>query len=337
MTIHTETLTADTTHPSVTSANGAGQAEGAKRTPSLQERAMLVALTIGVWGGTRTNKNVVGEVAEKHQAKTKEVGRFTQFLVDQKALKDIKAIANAARQDHYDLTLPFDNFGFRILPAANYEAYTGHMRKHREAFEIERDRLIARYQDLVDQAMAETGTLFDRGYYPHQEEIAGRYEYKTTFRPIPESGHFVVDVAADQKEMIDAQTFAAVERAQADAWVRVLEKSAKLAEGLRAYADSETGERKRNFHDSLVNNVEALADMLPKLNFTGDKKLDDMARRLKTELALYAAGTLKESPSIREKVAEAAEKVSKDARDVLAASSSDEVQGVLTKMEGYFS
>lgn len=80
---------------------------------------------------------------------------------------------------------------------------------------------------------------------------------------------------------------------------------------------------RRNFRSSLIENVVHLAALLPKLNFMGDPRLDQMAERLKDELGRYQAETLKEAPTLRREVADKADAVR------------TEVDQVLQSMHGY--
>jgi hypothetical protein len=289
---------------------------------ALQERAMLVHLSLKHWSGSRNDKRVVAEVASAHRTNGRDIGRFSKNLIDPEALRPIKKLIGEARCDHYELTLPFDDDGYRLLPAAAYEGYCAVMRRHRARFEDRRAGLLDDYDRLILEAQHELGSLYDACDYPRRDQLAERFGFKTAFRPIPDGGHFVVEVAAEQKDAIDQDTHEAAERAMTEVWQRVHDRARKLTEGLRAYVDDQ-GEVQRNFRSSLIDNVVHLADLLPKLNFMGDPRLDQMARRLKDELGRYEAETLKEAPALRREVA--------DKADAVRA----EVDQVLRSMNGY--
>ncbi|MDH3664568.1 MAG: DUF3150 domain-containing protein, partial [Alphaproteobacteria bacterium] len=200
---------------------------------ALQERAMLVHLNLRHWTATKNDRRVVEEVAEKHQTNGCDIGSFNKRLINPEALKPIKQLVGQARTDHYELSLPFDDAGWRLLPAAAYEGYCAQMSRHRERFERHRDAFLRDYEDLVRDAERELGTLYRAREYPTRGRLAERFGFKTAFRPIPDGGHFVVDVAAEQKDSIDRETLQAAERAAADVWQRVHDRAQKLAAGLR--------------------------------------------------------------------------------------------------------
>ncbi len=290
----------------------------------LQERAMLVHLKIEQWTATRNDKRVVEEVAEKHRTNGRKIGSFSKKLIDPESLKPLSQSITAAREDHRELTLPFDDVGYRLLPAVGYEGYCQVMSRHGAGFDRERRKFIAGYPDLVHEARTQLGSLFRASEYPRHDDLERRFGFKTSFRPIPESGHFMVEVAAEQSSTIDVEARQAAERAATDVWHRVHDRAKKLASGLRAYADDHTGEVQRNFRCSLIENVIHLADLLPKLNFMADPGLEQMARRLKDDLCRFEAETLKEAPDLRREVAAKADKVC------------DDVDHVLATMSGYF-
>ncbi|MGI8552470.1 MAG: hypothetical protein ACR2PL_17030, partial [Dehalococcoidia bacterium] len=63
------------------------------------------------------------------------------------------------------------------------------------------------------------------------------------------------------------------------------------------------------FHDTLVENVRELVDLLPTLNVTGNTTMAELSERMKAELCRYSAQTLRDSTSARERTAAAAEDI----------------------------
>ncbi|MGI9498819.1 MAG: hypothetical protein ACR2P3_02175, partial [Geminicoccaceae bacterium] len=127
---------------------------------ALQENAMLVHLKIEQWTATRNDKRVVEEVAEKHRTNGRNIGNFNKKLIDRDALQRLSKTINAARDDHRELTLPFDDDGYRLLPAVGYEGYCDTMRRHRARFDRERRSFVAAYPGLVHDARSQLGSLF---------------------------------------------------------------------------------------------------------------------------------------------------------------------------------
>ena len=81
----------------------------------IQERSMLVDLTIKCWDATKHDKKVSAEVEQAHAAH--DAGRYSKRLIDKAHLADLSNLAGKARQFHYRLTLPWSDKGQRILPS----------------------------------------------------------------------------------------------------------------------------------------------------------------------------------------------------------------------------
>jgi hypothetical protein len=94
---------------------------------SLSSRAMLCALSISMWSARKQDAEASEEIAQRHGAQS-DAGRYHKVLLPKKALAEIRKIASEARQLHYFMTLPWDDNGYRVLPAAAYMEHTEKMR-----------------------------------------------------------------------------------------------------------------------------------------------------------------------------------------------------------------
>ena len=101
--------------------------------PTLASRAMLCSLSIAQWSARVHDPDASAEIAARHGARA-DVGRYNKVLIPRQALGDIQRIAGEARQDHYFMTLPWDDSGYRVLPAAAYMDHTAKLREYAAAF-----------------------------------------------------------------------------------------------------------------------------------------------------------------------------------------------------------
>src|SRR5258708_20349767 len=95
--------------------------------PSLSSRAMLCSLSISMWSARIHDRAISEEIATLHRASAN-AGRYNKLLLPKTALEEIQKIAQEARQEHYFMTLPWGDDGYRVLPAA---AYMDHAEKLR--------------------------------------------------------------------------------------------------------------------------------------------------------------------------------------------------------------
>ena len=94
-----------------------------------------------------------------------------------------------------------------------------------------------------------------------------------------------------------------------DLFERVYVQTSHVAERLENY----TGTREGSFRDSLIENTVELASLLPRLNVTGNTKLNELARRIDQELCQYQPDILRENDAARIDVAAQAKAIAKDA------------------------
>jgi len=85
-------------------------------TGALSSRAMLCSLSISMWSARKHDPDASQEIAVRHGAQT-DAGRYHKVLLPKEALAEIQKIVSDARQEHYFITLPWDDNGYRVLPA----------------------------------------------------------------------------------------------------------------------------------------------------------------------------------------------------------------------------
>jgi hypothetical protein len=73
------------------------------------------------------DKDASEEIATRHGAQS-DAGRYHKILLPKAALAEIQKIVSEARQEHYFMTLPWDDNGYRVLPAAVYMDHVEKMR-----------------------------------------------------------------------------------------------------------------------------------------------------------------------------------------------------------------
>lgn len=280
---------------------------------SITERAMLVALNISQWSARKHDKRASEDVAKLHGADAT-FGRYTKALVDRDALGDISDIARAARDHHNFNTLPWSDTGARILPGANYFNYTEAQRRYRARFDAAVSAFATRYQDCVNEARQRLQGLFSLDDYPLGTEITGKFRMECAFAPLPKGDDFRVSLGAEEEARIRTEIETRVADAEQDAmrdlWERVHSAVSRMSRNLNNYGtDPVTGRITHPFRDSMVENLRALAEILPKLNVSGDPHLDDMRQRLVQALCPHDAQQLRDDAALRRSVASEADAI----------------------------
>ena len=251
---------------------------------NLTDKAMLVRVNLSAWSARKHDKGLSDEVNTNHGA-SDDAGRYNKHLMAKERLKAIQAADGEARTFHYVNTLPWQDDGYRLLPAANYLQYTDHMRKLMDKRESLVRDFVANYPAHVEAERIRLNGMFRASDYPTQTQIQ-----------------------AD----IKTRTESAIAGAVQDIWTRVYETVSHLSDRLKAYEVTPEGKVKNPFRDSLVENLRDLVDLLPRLNLTGDSALSATCQELKSKLCTYEPDSLRENDRLRAEVA-------KDADSILAA------------------
>jgi hypothetical protein len=267
---------------------------------------MIVTLSISQWTARKLDRKASREVAANHGS-DEAWGRYNKRLVAEDAIKKVAKTATDARTYHYENTLPWDDKGGRILPAANYMEYTSKMRTFRDRFEAAVAELLDNYPSLVADARIALNGLFRQGDYPPAHQIARRYSFSTDVSPIPSGGDFRVALDAECvqqiREEIEQRTEEMATAAMRDLWDRLYTAVRHMADRL-----SEPGKDGKPpiFRDSLVNNLRDLAALLPRLNLTNDPDLERMRQSVVDELTATEPEVLRTDVHARREAAEKA-------------------------------
>jgi hypothetical protein len=117
--------------------------------------------------------------------------------------------------------------------------------------------------------------------------------------PVPETKDFRVDIADDIREEMQKEYQKAyegrVETAMSDAWSR-------LHNTLEHMVDRLSGDDKKIFRNSLVDNALELTNLLTRLNVTKDPKLEHARQALEQSLVGVTADDLRESQGARQEI-----------------------------------
>jgi hypothetical protein len=260
-----------------------------------------------MWSARKHDREVSEEVASRHGAQV-DAGRYNKVLLPKQALAEIQKIANEARREHYFLTLPWDDNGYRVLPAAAYMDHTQKLRDLANQFGPAVDVLATQFGQLVSDARVRLGGLFREEDYPSPDGLREKFSFETRVMPLPDADDFRVALGNEERDRIKQQITAAVEAslqvASRDLWHRLYDAVSHMAERLQAYRVGDDGVE-HPFRDSVVTNLVKLVDILPKLNVTGDVELERMASQIRDSL-LVDPKELRRSEAVRSETAKAA-------------------------------
>jgi hypothetical protein len=266
---------------------------------SIASSAVLIDLNISVWTARKLDKSVSKEI-DINKGATTQAGNYNKhILAGADELDRITKLSTEIRDWHTRQTLPWSDAGTRLLPMANFFDYKDQMADYEEVFKERVESFIKNYPNIITVMAYRLGSLFDRNDYPDADIVANRFKLKYTIMPVPEVGDFRVDVEQGMKEKLEQEYKNAyderVNNAMNDAWSRLHQTMARMVERL-------SGDDKKIFRNSLVDNALELTGLLTKLNVTKDPKLEQARIGLEKSLMGISPEDLRQHADLRQDV-----------------------------------
>ena len=266
--------------------------------------ALLVKLTISLWGAASTDKAVSADVAERYAASS-DAGRYTKNLIHPDALKGVRAAATALRDYHKQVTRPYEDGGRRLLPGVLTSEYQSRMLELTSDFHDQVGLFLLIYPEYVEKARdGMLGAMFDENQYPHVNDLGESFRVVTGFEPLP-SGAALPMTLRDREALaagIEKQSREALAESAQALFYRVKNTIAGLGQRLKHYSDKEAAGERTRFMSSMMDELRDLTEILPHLNIEHDPFLDGICTRLKASLAPIDVSELKEDKVQRDKV-----------------------------------
>lgn len=281
----------------------------------LSERAMLVSLHISAWSGMAIDQEVTDATNEDFKA-AKDAGRYNKRLVATKFLQGISSAHSNARKVHRLLTLPWEDDGTRVLATAGYITYTSKMKECRLKAEAEVKLLKGERDNIIRDGKIRLGDMFNPDDYPDIDEMIDKFDFDVEIKNMPDSGDFRAQLSDEHTKAIvkdiERRSNQRLEKAMNDIFVRVEDAVQKMSEKLRDYQPAKDGKKADGvIRDSLVYNINELADFLPLLNVTNDPRITQLQAQLRSELVEHSPEILRADAKVRAQTISKADKILK--------------------------
>ena len=266
---------------------------------SITARALLVEHSISVWTANKLDKNATDVVITQNCAADKAAQVRKNLMAGSSQRKDIADFAAGCRLWHNVKTLPWANSGARMLPTSMFLDYKQELNDRKAKFDSMVSQFLIDYPQLVQISQNYLGSLFNADDYPSVEEVADKFAYKYVISPVPDSGHFVLDVASEEmnelREQYEKDFNTRVNDAMKDAWTRLHKTLTGMSEKLTDAPD----EKKRRFHDTFITNAQEMCGLLSHLNVNNDPDLESARRQLEVALMATDVDVIKASEYAR--------------------------------------
>ena len=269
----------------------------------------------GFVGGRKTRKHsaATSKVAVDNNASTSEA-RVNVNLIPRFWLKDVESMVREMRAYFDNKTLPWDNNGWRIVPASDYEEMMNHLDSMDQELTRLKQNVVQNWDRVKEDSEAKLGDLFDESTFPSDAEFQASFQRELEVEPIPDCGHFSAKVLSQAQgkiadrlnERVEAQLAAAHD----DLWQRLQKHVNHAAERLAAYTVDGDGKVTNRLYDSVVTNLRDIVPVARSLNIADDQDLESVIRDIERSLIQYPVSDLKQDDSLRSKIANEASRIS---------------------------
>jgi len=267
-------------------------------TRGLANRAMLIRLRTSQWRPTVSDKALRRQLAEANGG---DLDSFEakKLLAMRDEIRDITQAISALMAYHYGHTLPWLDRGQRIITSALYLECREEMQRRIEAIQAAVAMTAATLPQIKALARQRLNGAYNETDYPTPEEFKAEYQFDLKVSVIPNIDDARIEaigeaVNAELRNEIREELNTQVQASIRDAYMRLHGAISHMAERLTAYdPQGQTRAAKAVFHDSVVGNLEELADVLPALNLTQDPELDALCEDVRARLTKHTPQELR--------------------------------------------
>lgn len=260
---------------------------------NLNDRALLVQLSISQWTARKYDKKATAQVAAANNT-SMDAGRYNKALLPMNDMLDnVHKKATLIRTKYYENTLPWGMDGTQMLPTSNYLAFMSDFRKEKSEWESLVMTFVNNYDQLRVDAQRMLGALYNAADYPSSTDIRRKFHMDMAVFPVP-THDFRVSIASDElsriQQDVERRVKDAEQKAMQDVWQRLFDRVKHIAEKL--------ADPKAIFRDSMVENAQEICALLPRLNFNDDPNLEALRQEVEGKLIKHP-DALRNDPDLR--------------------------------------
>lgn len=267
----------------------------------LKDKAILVSLTVNKPKMSEKDKQATTEVAIDKQASAQAIA-VVKRLYPKHLLAPITECESAARRYIESMTQPWAR-GLALLPSKLFMEFQATIGGHQLAFNQAVTVFMNNYANVMIQAQAEQGTMFDQSAYPDLSDLRRDFSFGVRYIPLADVPSIALDLEAgalaELKQEIEGQTKASLAQGQKALYARLSAAIERIA--------VQCSNPKGKIFASLTGNVSELLSVLPALNLADDPVFDALCNEAKK--LVVAPEAIRTVPEVRESLAKSAEEI----------------------------
>jgi len=283
-----------------------------------RNKAILVRLSLGAWSGNagqRKCRALAAEMEQQHGTQRNKLKADAELLSREDRMT-VQGIVSKARAYYYAHTVPWDDRGWRMLPAKLFMEFKETMASFADDLEAAVQRsILDRYEELREKARRGLNGLADAVPFPSYEKLKAKYRWQLGLEQLPRPEDLRVECLADyQMEELRAQMKERQDKQLQAAVAKMVEEIRKLlanlVEQISKRNEARTGDERRTpLHDSLIENLREVCRIMPTLNVGDDPFLANLIHKVDSELTSYDADSLRHSWGLRDQLKDKASSI----------------------------
>jgi len=282
---------------------------------SLSEKALLLTVDFSIPSGRKVDKQVSNDIADQYNIEggRRSSGNFNKITIDSKYLKEPQNIKRKVIHAFESMTLPWINNDIKVnlLPNTRLLEFSKVWRESKTEMNQYLwnlrnglyDEMMQESRDRLNGQSSEEGGLFNKWDYPPVEDFASKFKMEYYVRPVPDADNLDLRVAVGEEEAnrIKTDIQKSIEKQFEESRKALCDRIVGSVEHVKKVLSSKNKNGNPTIHDTLMEKMEQLVNILPELNFAEDQEIEDIRRRIRDEL-LEDVDVLRKDTDIREDV-----------------------------------
>jgi len=282
---------------------------------SLSEKALLLTVDFSIPSGRKVDKQVSNDIADQYNIEggRRSSGNFNKITIDSKYLKEPQNIKRKVIHAFESMTLPWINNDIKVnlLPNTRLLEFSKVWRESKTEMNQYLwnlrnglyDEMMQESRDRLNGQSSEEGGLFNKWDYPPVEDFASKFKMEYYVRPVPDADNLDLRVAVGEEEAnrIKTDIQKSIEKQFEESRKALCDRIVGSVEHVKKVLSSKNKNGNPTIHDTLMEKMEQLVNILPELNFAEDQEIEDIRRRIRDEL-LEDVDVLRKDVDVREDV-----------------------------------
>jgi hypothetical protein len=276
-----------------------------KDVSEVTKKLVKVRVRVSSWNGNVKNNTGKIELATNHDA-DKDALNVGVSMLPKTIQKSIRDFANGIRNEVKARSLPFQDGGYRIIPAKNYPELNRVIQEKIENFRsYVNDEIIMKYDEIKEYTKRRLGSLYSESDFPDVNELVNRYGACLFIEPIADLDDIRIDgIDAGELKKIKDNTLAEYEDNLIKGQMDLVNK---LKDAVKTILDKTESEKSR--YKRALEKLGEICDVVPELNIFGSETLDNLAKDIKTKIAGQNSDALATSKVVQKKVVTASKDI----------------------------